>query len=137
MDTVGASEESLSEPEDVDVVAAALAAGATAIEAGALVNVSDRTVRRWRHERDLDRRVAVYRREMIGGVAGTLTSTAVSAARVLAANVAVDDGDGGQLRAALAVLDRTLRYHAACELDARLGELEARLAELEGTEEEP
>ncbi|MEZ5136433.1 MAG: hypothetical protein R2699_15635 [Acidimicrobiales bacterium] len=124
------------ELDQLDLVAAALAAGASAEQAGALVGRSDRTVRRWRLETDLERRIALHRRELLGRVSGGLSQAAGEAVAVLAESLTVDDGEGTQLRIALAVLDRALKYHAASELDARVAELEARLADFEDPEEE-
>lgn len=136
MSDAESDEEPGRELDQLDLVAAALAAGASAEQAGALVGRSDRTVRRWRLETDLERRIALHRRELLGRVSGGLSQAAGEAVAVLAESLTVDDGEGTQLRIALAVLDRALKYHAASELDARVAELEARLADFEDAEEE-
>jgi Homeodomain-like domain len=119
------------EDRALEVVAAALAGGATAAEAGALVGRSERTVRRWMLDQDLSGRVMAHRSEMLSTVTGTLARLASEALEVVSAQVR-DFENPAQLKAALAVLDRVLKYHSASAEDARFAELERRLAGVEG-----
>ena len=118
------------DPDLLDVLAASLASGASAEEAGKVVSRSARTVRRWQAETDLNDRVSRHRRALIGQIAGNLAAAATTATEVIASK-AIDPESTDQLRAALAVLDRALKFHAAGEVDVRVAELEARIAELE------
>lgn len=117
-----------------EVLIEARAAGATYEEIGALIDVSARTVRRRMSDPDLAARVSTRRSERMAEITGQLVEASQRALRVLHDGMSEED-IYPRMRAAQMVLNFSLRYRSAGELEERLRVLEQRLdaAEEEGS----
>ncbi len=101
-----------------------LATGRTYDEAGALANVSGRTVRRRMTDSSFAARVSTLRGEYMGALAGQLVSAGVEAVEVLRASLREQSG-AVRLRAAHLILTLGTQLRHSQELEARLVALEA------------
>jgi hypothetical protein len=119
-----------SESQD-DVLALALARGATRQEAGRIAGVSERTVYVRLADPAFRLRVAEFRRAMIDGAIGKLAVLADKAADVLG-QLLGEPSAPIRLRAAASVLEQLTRIREHAELSERLEELERRLSERYG-----
>jgi hypothetical protein len=114
-----------SETQD-DVLALALARGATRQEAGRVAGVSERTVYVRLSDPAFRLRVAEFRRAMIDGAIGKLATIADKAADVLG-KLLDEQAPAIRLRAASSVLEQLTRMREHVELSERLEELERHL----------
>jgi hypothetical protein len=114
-----------------DVLALALARGATRQEAGRIAGVSERTVYVRLSDQDFRLRVAGFRRAMIDGAIGKLATLADKAADVLG-HLLDEEIPLIRLRAAASVLEQLTRIREHVELSERLEELERRVAGRDG-----
>ncbi|MGL4555796.1 MAG: hypothetical protein ACRC33_31900, partial [Gemmataceae bacterium] len=107
-----------------ECLAAALAAGRTALQAAELAGVSRKTVERRRRDPAFQQRVAVLRAELLDAATGALADRLSRAVETLAA--ALDDADARvRVRAADVLLTQMLAYRQHGELAARVAALEA------------
>jgi hypothetical protein len=113
-----------SQVED-DVLALALARGATRQEAANVAGVSERTVYVRLNDPRFRLRVAEFRRAMIDGAIGKLEVIADKAADVLG-QLLEEESPSTRLRAATAILDQLTRLREHVELSERVEELENR-----------
>jgi hypothetical protein len=109
-----------------DVLALALARGATREEAGRIAGVSERTVYLRLSDAAFRLRVAGFRRAMVDGAIGKLASIADKAADVLG-KLLDETAPSIRLRAASSVLEQLTRMREHVELSERLDELERHL----------
>src|SRR5262249_43615428 len=109
-----------------DVLALALARGATRQEAGRIAGVSERTVYSRLSDAAFRLRVAEFRRAMIDGAIGKLATLADKAADVLGQLLA-EGIPLTRLRAATSVLEQLTRIREHVELSERIEELEQRV----------
>jgi hypothetical protein len=109
-----------------DVLALALARGATRQEAGRIAGVSERTVYLRLADATFRLRVAEFRRAMIDGAIGKLATIADKAADVLG-KLLDETAPSIRLRAASSVLEQLTRMREHVELSERLEELERHL----------
>ena len=109
------------------VLVAALAAGATQIEAATAAGVSERTVRRRLEGVDFAGRVAEERATLVTRTAARLGGLTGAAVEALTDLLAPGVPEAVRLRAALGVLESARIWRAAVELEDRLGAVEAAL----------
>jgi hypothetical protein len=112
--------------DEDDVLALALARGATRQEAGRLAGVSERTVYVRLADPGFCRRVDGFRRALVDGAIGRLSTLADRAADVLG-QLLEEESPSTRLRSATAILDQLTRLREHGELAERLAELEARV----------
>jgi len=112
-----------------DIIAAALASGATHQEAGATAGVSERTIRRRLEQPEFTAQVARQRDELVSRTADKLTSLTTTAVDTLSSLVsAVDTPAGVKLRAAMGILAMHRVWRDATELENRLRRVENLIA---------
>jgi hypothetical protein len=116
-----------SESQD-DVLALALARGATRQEAARVAGLSERTVYVRLGDPKFRLRVAEFRRAMIDGAIGKLATIADKAADVLG-RLLEEESPSTRLRSAQAILDQLTRLREHVELSERVEELEKNLAD--------
>jgi hypothetical protein len=119
-----------SETQD-DILALALARGATRQEAGRIAGVSERTVYVRLSDSTFRLRVSEFRRAMIDGAIGKLATLADKAADVLG-KLLDEESPAVRLRAAGSVLEQLTRIREHVELSERLEELERQVARNSG-----
>jgi hypothetical protein len=115
-----------SESQD-DVLALALARGATRQEAARVAGLSERTVYVRLGDPKFRLRVAEFRRAMIDGAIGKLATIAEKAADVLG-QLLEEESPSTRLRSAQAILDQLTRLREHVELSERVEELERSVA---------
>lgn len=108
--------------------ALALAHGSTTDEAGQIVGVTGRTVRRWREEPAFRSEVAQLRRQMLDDVLGQLGGAAVEAVKTLRAALD-EESPGVRVRAATVILTSLITVREAVDVEERLAALEASILE--------
>jgi len=108
-----------------EILAAALAAGATTRQAARTANVSPRTVARRMADAEFRREVARLRAEMVDRTVGR-TAAAGSAAVGTLVRLLGAEADSVRVAAARVLLDAGLKYREHVELADRLAELEAK-----------
>lgn len=110
-----------------DLLAAALAAGATIQEAAELAGVSSRTVDRRLANPEFRARVEEIKGGLVGNITDRLTGQALGAVEVL---VELFDNSIPRIRlqSAKAILDATLKYREANQLEERIRALEQAIA---------
>jgi len=112
-----------------DVIAAALAGGATHAEAGQAAGVSERTVRRRLDEPEFLGYVSRLKDELVSRTTDRLTGLTTAAVDTLAELVTSPETPPAvRLRAALGVLSERRVWHDAYETENRLRALEDLLA---------
>jgi hypothetical protein len=119
-------QDSAGSTDEDDVLALALARGATRQEAGKLAGVSERTVYGRLADPGFRRRVDGFRRALVDGAIGRLSTLADKAADVLG-QLLEEESPSTRLRSATAILDQLTRLREHGELAERLAELEARV----------
>jgi len=102
---------------------AALAEGATQVEAGRRAGVTDRTVRRRLDEPEFLERVRTERAAMLGRASGRSAALVVEAMAVVQTLLGSDD-EPIQLRAAQLAIDTARKFVTDDEVQARLSRLE-------------
>lgn len=110
------------------VLLSALAAGATAGEAAATANVSERTVRRRLADPAFSVLVAEARREVVETTLAKVTAGAVAAVATLVSLLNLDQPPTVRLGATKAVLEFGIRLRSEQEISERLAAIEGHLA---------
>ena len=108
-----------------EILAAALAAGATTRQAARTANVSVRTVARRMAEAAFRKDVARLRAEMVDRAVGQLAASSTAAVGALTKLLAAENGHV-RVAAARVLLDAGLKYREHVELAERVADLEAR-----------
>jgi hypothetical protein len=111
-----------------DVLAAALAGGATYAEAATLANVSERTVVRRMAEPDFRRKVAEARSAVVERTIGLLTDASTEAAATLRRLLGARSEHVAYLASAK-VIELVHQLRTTADLEARIAELEKELAQ--------
>lgn len=114
-----------------EILAAELAAGRTIRAAAAAAGVSERTAARRLTDPAFKRQVTELRGRMVNRAAGKLAAGMSAAAGVLRKLLASTDEDVRH-KAAVKVLELSLKVSEVAELEKRIEELEARLLGTEG-----
>lgn len=113
--------------EKDDVIAAALAAGKTQQQAADIAGVSRETVKRRVALPDFQRRVAHFRREIIGETLGLLMKAGPDAVASLALIAEGGEKESDRIKAAERILEITLKIQASIDYEERLRTVEAQL----------
>lgn len=111
-----------------EVLLAALAAGHSHPEAGKLAGLSERTVRRRLADPLFRAELDAMKREVVQRTAASLADASTEAVGTLRLLLASRE-EWVQLRAAVSLLDVTIRYRETLELSERLAALEERTRE--------
>jgi hypothetical protein len=113
-----------------ELIATALAAGATAAEAATQAKVNPRTVFRRLQDQGFRDRVAELRGQMLSRTLGKLSDGTVEAAEALREMVKEETG-AVRLGAAKALIDLTVKVRESVDLEEQVKELEQRINEVE------
>lgn len=113
--------------EKDDVIAAALAAGKTQQQAAEIGGVSRDTVKRRVALPDFQRRIAHFRREIIGETLGLLMKAGPDAVASLALIAEGGEKESDRIKAAERILEITLKIQASIDYEERLRTVEAQL----------
>jgi len=108
-----------------DLIAAALASGATHREAGSAAGVSERTVRRRLEQPEFEEQVSSQRDELVSRTMDRLTGLTTTAVDTLSSLISSADTPAGvKLRAAMGILAVHRVWRDATEVENRLRLLE-------------
>jgi hypothetical protein len=110
-----------------EALAVALAAGKPVAEAAKTAGVSEATAYRRRCDETFAARVRELRGAMVASAAGRLADGVAEAADVLRKLLA-SESEGIQLRAAVALLEQTVKVVELSDLQERVADMERRLA---------
>ncbi len=110
-----------------DIIAAALASGATQREAGRAAGVSERTVRRRLEQPEFAAQVAHERAELVTRVSARLTGLASKALDTLESLLGADVASGVRGRTATGILAASRVWRDAAEIEDRLRMVEGLL----------
>ena len=113
-----------------EVLIEAIAAGATYAEAGPLVGLSARSVRRRMTAEDFASAVETRRHERMSQITGALMDASQQAVQILLAGLE-EEGVYQRMRAAQLVLSMSLRFRSVGKLEQRVAALERLIAEHE------
>ncbi len=111
------------------VLIAALAGGATILDAAEQGGVNERTVRRRLEDADFKRQVNAARAELIAAAVGKLAGASTKAVETLEDLLDEPTAPAVRLGSARAILELGAKLREGLELEVRIAELEARLSQ--------